>query len=134
MAGQFPFAKEGISSLSIVKKDGNSFNIIPWNYSGSNILISFSLQESMFNTLMTGILAIRDSGDWLRNNSVVSGDEIHVNLVAKQISGILNRNQQSSTIRNYSLVFEVTNVKNTVTLSSDEFQSPTETIKALTLS
>jgi hypothetical protein len=132
MAGNFPFATESLSSLKIVKPDGESLNIIPWDI-GTNPLIAFSLNESMFSPLMTGTLVIRDTGEWLGTYGVRPNDEIHFNLNAKTVSGTLNRDRNDSFIKNYSLIFEVTNVKNTVTLSSDEFQNSSETIKALTI-
>jgi hypothetical protein len=132
MAGNFPFAIESLSSLQIIKQSGQSLNIIPWG-SGLNPLISFTLNESMFSPLMTGTLIIRDTGDWLRTYGVKSSDEIRFNLKAKKVSGILHRDRDESIIKNYDMTFEITNVKNTVTLSSDEYQTETETIKALTI-
>jgi len=132
MAGNFPFATESLSSLKIVKPDGESLDIIPWDI-GTNPLIAFSLNESMFSPLMTGTLVIRDTGEWLGTYGVRPNDEIHFNLNAKTVSGTLNRDRNDSFIKNYSLIFEVTNVKNTVTLSTDEFQNSSETIKALTI-
>ena len=133
MAGNFPYATESLNSLKVSKSTGESLTVIPWNFSGTNPLVSFTLNENMFSPLMTGTMIIRDTGEWLRTYSVKPSDEIIINLNAKSVSGDLNRDRQESNIKNYSLVFEVTNVKNTITLSSDEYQSDSETIKALTI-
>ena len=133
MSGKFPFAIESLTSLKIVKKSGESLSIVPWISGGTNPLISFALNESMFNPLMTGTLVMRDTGDWLRTYTVKPNDEIQFTLNTKSISGVLNRDRNDSTIKNYELIFEVTNVKNTITVSSDDFQTSTETIKALTI-
>jgi len=133
MPGKFPFAIESLTSLKIVKKSGESLSIVPWISGGTNPLISFALNESMFSPLMTGTLVIRDTGEWLRTYTVKPNDEIQFTLNTKNISGTLNRDRNDSTIKNYELVFEITNVKNTITVSSEDFQTATETIKALTI-
>ena len=100
MSGKFPFAIESLTSLKIVKKSGESLSIVPWISGGTNPLISFALNESMFNPLMTGTLVMRDTGDWLRTYTVKPNDEIQFTLNTKSISGVLNRDRNDSTIKN----------------------------------
>ena len=102
MAGNFPYATESLNSLKVSKSTGESLTVIPWNFSGTNPLVSFTLNENMFSPLMTGTMIIRDTGEWLRTYSVKPSDEIIINLNAKSVSGDLNRDRQESNIKNYT--------------------------------
>ena len=115
MVGDFPFSVDSLQSLIIQKKDGKSMQVIPWGSATPNPLISFSINENMFSPLMSGVIIIKNIGDWSNELKLNGFDEIAVKL------------------GNQNLLFEVTNVKNTVDLANSEYQNAAENVKVLTI-
>lgn len=134
MPGKFPFAVESLESLVVRKKNGSSLSIVPWSGGVTNPLISFVLKESIYEPLITGQMVIRESGLWFQQNNLNAFDEVVVTLKGQESSGTLNMaDSRTSTTKTYNFVFDITNVKNTLDLALNDFQSYNEDIKSLTI-
>ncbi len=134
MSGIFPFAAESLTQLRIQKKDGKGINLIPWIYSATNPLVTFSLVENMFTPLMTGTIIVKDVGDWSGEMDLNAFDEVVVKLASKRVSGDLGTGtEDEERFKTYNLKFEITNIKNTVNLANSAYQNGLETAKALTI-
>jgi hypothetical protein len=135
MAGEFPFLVDSLKLLTIKKKTGESIQVFPWNGIGViNPLISFTINENIFNPLMSGSLIIRDLGDWSNEFNLNGFDELDVKIQGINKSGPLSGEGASSENEEaYTLSFEITSIKNTVSLSNNLFQNGAENAKAITI-
>lgn len=133
MSGNHPFAINSLKSVSVRTKSGNSIAIHPWNYNSASPLISLTIDENIFNPLISGTMIIRDIGDWSNEIDLKAFDEIDIGLNLRINPGSLGGSETGSISSSSTLSFEITNVKETVNLANQAFQNASETTKAVTL-
>jgi hypothetical protein len=133
MAGNFPFAIDALKGLRIQKKDGKGIDIFPWKVLSLSPLISLTIDENIFNPLMSGTLMVKDVGDWSNEMQLNSFDEIVIKLNSKKAPDELDGDASSSTINSKTFVFEIINVKNSVDSANQAYQNSIETTRAITI-
>lgn len=133
MASNFPFAVDSLKSIKIYKKNGKGINIVPWILNSLSPLISLTIDESIYNPLMSGTMVIEDVGDWSNEMHLNAFDEIEIILNIKKRANELSGANDGSVIESTTLSFEVTNVKNSVDIANQSYQNSLEKTKAVTI-
>lgn len=133
MAGNFPFALDAINSITIRKSGGSGINIVPWTVNSLSPLISLTIDENIFNPLMSGTIIVKDIGDWSNEMQLSTFDEVAISLNFKEPRDELNGDGTGSTIGSKSFIFEITSIKNTVDAANKAYQNAVEKTKVLTI-
>jgi len=134
MAGNYPFAVDSLKSIKIQKSDGSGeFNVFPWEVNSLSPLISLSIDENIFNPLMSGTLIVKDVGDWSNELNLKTFDQLFISFVSKRRGIELDGNISGSVLSTNNLIFEITNIKNTVNLANQAFQNGLENTKVITI-
>jgi hypothetical protein len=134
MAGNYPFAVDSLKSIKIQKSDGSGeFNVFPWEVNSLSPLISLSIDENLFNPLMSGTLIVKDVGDWSNELNLKTFDQLFISFVSKRRGIELDGNISGSVLSTNNLIFEITNIKNTVNLANQAFQNGLENTKVITI-
>lgn len=134
MSGNYPFAVDSLKSVKVQKSDGSSeFSIFPWEVNSLSPLISLSIDENIFNPLMSGTLIVKDIGDWSNELNLKTFDQLFISFVSKRRGTELDGNISGSVLGTNNLVFEITNIKNTVNLANQAFQNGLENTKVITI-
>lgn len=132
MAGNFPFIVDALKKIRIQKTDGTGIDILPWNNPSLSPLVSLSIDENIFNPLMSGTIILKDIGDWSNEMQLNAFDEIHIKFNA-QTRAIELSGQSKSIIKSYDLVFEIVNIKTTVDNANKAYQNSLEKARMLTI-
>lgn len=134
MGGNYPFAVDSLKSVKVQKSDGSSeFSVFPWEVNSLSPLISLSIDENIFNPLMSGTLIVKDIGDWSNELNLKTFDQLFISFVSKRRGTELDGNISGSVLGTNNLVFEITNIKNTVNLANQAFQNGLENTKVITI-
>lgn len=134
MAGNYPFAIDSLKSVKVQKSDGSGgFDIFPWEVNSLSPLISLAIDENIFNPLMSGTLIVKDIGDWSNEINLKTFDQLSVSFVSKKRDAELDGSISGSVLGTNNLIFEITNIKNTVNLANQAFQNALENTRVITI-